>query len=88
MINRTVTDKDISEMARRIVAAKPVKVILFGSRPRGTARLNSDVDLLVIARDPVSRRREAARRIIGTAHAPIAGTPSPLRYGALREFPR
>ncbi len=62
MINRTVTDKDISEMARRIVAAaKPVKVILFGSRARGTARAASDVDLLVIAPDPVSRRREAVR---------------------------
>jgi predicted nucleotidyltransferase len=55
-------DSDIQEMTRRIVAAAdPIKVILLGSRARGSARPNSDVDLLVIERDPVSQRREAIR---------------------------
>lgn len=57
-----VTEDDILEMIRRIVtAANPIKVILFGSRARGTARLDSDVDLLVIEREPVPCRQESAR---------------------------
>jgi predicted nucleotidyltransferase len=57
-----VTEDDIQEMVRRIVAeVDPVKVILFGSRSDGTARAGSDVDLLVIQRDPVREREEAAR---------------------------
>ena len=57
-----VTEEDILEMVRRIVAAaNPVKVILFGSRARGTARLDSDVDLLVIEHEPVAQRQESVR---------------------------
>lgn len=57
-----ITDSDIAEMTRRIVAAaQPLKVILFGSRARGTARPNSDVDLLVIERDPVAQHEEMIR---------------------------
>lgn len=57
-----VTEEDILEMVRRIVtAADPIKVILFGSRARGTARLDSDVDLLVIEREPVAQRQESVR---------------------------
>jgi predicted nucleotidyltransferase len=62
MVQTTVTPDDILEMSRRIVsAAKPIKVILFGSYARGTARPGSDVDLLVIERDPVAQRKEAVR---------------------------
>jgi predicted nucleotidyltransferase len=61
MSTHQVTDEDILEMVRRIATANPVKVILFGSRARGQARSGSDVDLLVIERDPVAQRREAAR---------------------------
>ena len=54
--------KPYEEITRRIVAAAdPIKVILFGSRARGTARPGSDLDLLVIERDPVSTRQEAIR---------------------------
>lgn len=50
------------DITRRIVAAaNPVKVILFGSQARGTAHPGSDLDLLVIERDPVSARQEAIR---------------------------
>ena len=45
----------------RIVSlVKPEKIILFGSRGRGTARLDSDIDLLVIARSEQPRYRRAA----------------------------
>ena len=69
-----VTEEDIQEMVRRIVAAaNPVKVILFGSRARGTARLNSDVDLLVIEHEPVAQRQESVRlrRLLRDFKVPI-----------------
>ena len=62
------------EIIRRIVAAaNPIKVILFGSRARGTARPGSDLDLLVIERDPVSARQEAIRlrRLLRDLEIPI-----------------
>jgi predicted nucleotidyltransferase len=42
-------DEIIQEMTRRIVARfDPLQVILFGSRARGDAHEDSDVDLLVV----------------------------------------
>ena len=69
-----VTEEDIQEMVRRIVAAaNPVKVILFGSRARGGGRRGSDVDLLVIERDPVAQRQESVRlrRLLRDFKVPI-----------------
>jgi predicted nucleotidyltransferase len=53
----------IDEAGRRLAAAAPgAKVILFGSRGRGEARPDSDLDLLVIEPDEVvDRRAETAR---------------------------
>ena len=95
------TEDTIEEMVRRIVAeAKPVKVILFGSRARGTARSGSDVDLLVIERAPVSEHQEAARlrRLLRDFRIPVdivvlsetfaeryADIPGTVLYPALRE---
>jgi predicted nucleotidyltransferase len=42
----------------------PLKIILFGSRARGDARVDSDVDLLVVFSE-VSNKREAAIKIRG-----------------------
>jgi predicted nucleotidyltransferase len=61
-----VTDQILGEMARAIVReADPQKIILFGSRGRGTAIAGSDVDLVVVSRNGFgpdrSRRRELAR---------------------------
>ena len=53
---------EIREIAERIVtAADPVKVILFGSQAQGTTDAYSDIDLLVIERDPVQQRKETIR---------------------------
>jgi len=46
---RRNTDRAVAEMVRRIVQRfSPEKVILFGSHAAGTARPDSDVDLLVV----------------------------------------
>lgn len=57
-----VTPEKIQEAVRRIVeAAHPLKVILFGSRARGFAPPESDVDLLVIEREVPDRYAEMVR---------------------------
>jgi predicted nucleotidyltransferase len=61
-----VTDDLLQHLASRIAeVADPEEVILFGSRARGTHHDRSDVDLIIIEREPFgpdrSRRAEAAR---------------------------
>ena len=61
-----VTDDLLDQMVQAIVAeVDPEQVILFGSRARGDAREDSDVDLVVVEAEPFgktrSRRLEAAR---------------------------
>jgi predicted nucleotidyltransferase len=58
----------IDRSVRRVVeAADPVKVILFGSRVRGDAREDSDIDFLVVERVVRDAAHESARlrRVIG-----------------------
>jgi predicted nucleotidyltransferase len=62
----SISDELIDRMARRIVTeVDPEKVVLFGSWARGEASEQSDVDFLVIEREPFnaqrSRREEAVR---------------------------
>jgi predicted nucleotidyltransferase len=101
MTKQKLTHGDILKMVRQIVAeAKPVKVILFGSYARGSARPDSDVDLLVIERDPVAQRRESVRlrRLLKDFKVPIdvvvfgqafaeryADIPGSVLYPAFRE---
>ena len=59
-------DSLIREMVDTIVReADPDTVVLFGSRARGNARADSDVDRLIVEREPFgpqrSRRQETAR---------------------------
>lgn len=55
-------EEKIQEMVRRIVGGfDPEKIILFGSRARGDAGPDSDVDLLVVMQ--TESKREAAVRI-------------------------
>ena len=42
-------------------AGNPHKIVLFGSRARGDARVDSDIDLLVIEESELPRYRRAAR---------------------------
>lgn len=59
-----VTDKVIAEMVERIVAeVQPERVYLFGSRARGEAREDSDVDLLVVEREDFGPGRSRLREI-------------------------
>lgn len=56
----------LNQMVQAIVReVSPEAIILFGSRARGDARPDSDVDLLVVESEPFSpqrsRRKEAAR---------------------------
>ena len=63
-----VTQAIIDRSVRRVVeAADPVKVILFGSRVRGDAHGDSDIDLLVVERTVRDTAQESARlrRAIG-----------------------
>jgi predicted nucleotidyltransferase len=54
----------IAEAGRRLATAAPgAKVILFGSRARGQARPDSDLDLLVIEPDEVTKRRAETARL-------------------------
>ncbi len=56
-----VDDILMAEIVRRIVAtAHPQKVVLFGSRGRGDAHAESDIDLLVVAEDARPRAQRAA----------------------------
>ena len=61
-----VTDEILDRMVRAIVEeVDPEQVILFGSRARGDAGEESDVDLVVVETEPFgktrSRRLEAVR---------------------------
>jgi predicted nucleotidyltransferase len=62
----TVTEQVVDEMVQAIVREiDPEQIFLFGSRSRGNARSDSDVDLLIIERQPFgphrSRWQELAR---------------------------
>jgi len=54
-------DKVVIEMVERIRrACRPDRIILFGSRARGSAPGDSDYDLLIVASSPLPRWRRAA----------------------------
>lgn len=65
-----------SMVAILVKEAHPEKIVLFGSRARGEAKLDSDVDLLIVEKEPFSpqrsRRKEAFRLAIALAKFPIS----------------
>lgn len=57
-----VTEALLAEAVQRIrQAGEPQKIVLFGSHARGTARPDSDLDLLVIEESTLPRYRRAGR---------------------------
>jgi predicted nucleotidyltransferase len=64
----------IDDIIRRIAqAAQPEKIILFGSRARGDARPDSDIDLLVIkeSTEPGYLRDAALYLALAGLNAPV-----------------
>ena len=52
----------VEEIVRRILAtAAPERIILFGSAATGDMTRDSDIDLLVVERDPGDRRKESVK---------------------------
>ena len=63
-------------LADAVAITSPEAIILFGSRARGDAGADSDVDLLIIEREPFglgrSRIREAARLYQALGDMPVS----------------
>jgi predicted nucleotidyltransferase len=57
-VRRSLSPRVLKDIIARVVAAaRPQKIILFGSAARGTMGPNSDVDLLVVKRGRFDRGR-------------------------------
>jgi len=58
----TIDDALIAEIVRRVLSvAKPQKIILFGSAATANMTPDSDIDLLIVEREPFDHRQEYAR---------------------------
>lgn len=72
-----ITDTLIAEMVRALVEeADPEQIILFGSRGRGAARDDSDVDLIVVEAEPFGAGRDRVTEIARLDRA-VADFPVP-----------
>lgn len=57
-----INESLVEEIVRRILAAAaPDKIILFGSAATGEMTRDSDIDLLIVERDPGDRRKKSVR---------------------------
>ena len=82
---KTVDDATLAEMVQAIVEkTDPDRVYLFGSRARGDARIDSDVDLLVVERERFGAGRPRVERInrVYDALAPFRVPTDVLVYSA------
>ena len=72
-MSTTLTATDwIPVMVERLVREfDPVRIVLFGSRARGGAREDSDVDLLVVLSRVSPRREEVADMLRALEDVPI-----------------
>ena len=61
-IFRPLNEELLDKVVRRIVSgAHPERIILFGSQAYGVPTRDSDVDLIVVKKDVVSKRKESVR---------------------------
>ncbi len=83
---RAITNDTIQRMVRRIVRRfKPERIVLFGSRARGDATPDSDVDLLVVM--PVTgSRREKQLEIRLALHHGFATVPTDVIVVTPQEY--
>ena len=57
-----IDDSLIKEIVRRILsAARPDRIVLFGSAAAGTMTPDSDIDLLIVEPEPGDQRMESTR---------------------------
>lgn len=60
-IHSVAQDQRLDDMVQRILSVgNPQKIVLFGSRASGTARADSDHDLLVVEPSTLPRYKRAA----------------------------
>ncbi|MDP1652508.1 MAG: nucleotidyltransferase domain-containing protein [Rhodocyclaceae bacterium] len=77
MTTPNIDDKLLQQMVDIIVReVDPETIILFGSRARGDARPDSDIDLLIVEKEPFgvgkSRRKESGRLYIALMDIPMS----------------
>lgn len=58
LVDQTLLEQIVKQM---LTVGSPIKIIMFGSRARGEARTDSDIDLLVIENSEVPRYKRASR---------------------------
>lgn len=60
-----MSEKIIHDIVKTIVdEVSPEKILLFGSRARGNAHQNSDIDLLIIEKQPFDQNRSRWQELI------------------------
>jgi len=60
----------LAELRRRLTAlygARLVRIVLFGSQARGDAAPDSDIDVMLVLKDPIRREDEISRVVPITA---------------------
>jgi len=79
-----IEEQVLDEIAHRLISMfAPAKIILYGSRANGTAREESDYDLLIVWRDenpPDARAATVRRALLGL------GFPMDIAVVTPREF--
>ena len=88
-----VTEDLLQEVVRRMLAVgAPSKIVLFGSRARGDARADSDLDLLIIEASDLPRYKRSPRylrALIGLFPAKdvVVWTPEEVEHGQRFRMP-
>jgi predicted nucleotidyltransferase len=89
-MNAEDVDHRVREVVGRIVSEfSPSMVLLFGSRARGEARPDSDVDLIVVWKDenPPHRRSATVRLALGRIGFPMdLAVVTPNEFARLKEW--